>query len=403
MKLFDDLLWRGLVKQTTSDEVEKLLNQGQAKFYCGFDPTASSLHIGSLLPLITMKRLQLGGNVPIALVGSFTASIGDPSFKSAERKMIDQVEIDQNAKGIESNIRKIVDCEMVNNLDWFSKISLVDFFRKVGKHLSVNDMLTKDSVKSRLENRDQGISFTEFSYMTFQGYDFVHLHKEKGVNLQVGGSDQFSNLVMGISLIRKMLGKEAYGMTLPLITKSDGTKFGKTEKGNVWLDPNKTSPFDFYQFFVRVEDGEVIQLLKFLTFLSREEIESLEDSLKKEPHLRKAQKSLAQELTVMVHGEDQFQEALKKTESLFEKKDLSQVDMTVSKSSLKDKKLIDLLVELGLSSSKTMARKDIEGKAISLNNKRVEDISLTLNDHLQDKVVIQKGKKNIKIIEVLNE
>lgn len=402
MKIFEELQWRGLIKQTTSPEVENLLNSGGVKFYCGFDPTADSLHIGSLMPLVTMRRLQMAGNTPIALIGGFTASIGDPSFKSQERKQIDENVILENSKGVEKNIKTILDCEIVNNMDWFSKLNLVDFFRTVGKSFSVNEMLAKESVRSRLEDREQGISFTEFSYMLFQGYDFTHLCREKGVTLQVSGQDQYGNIVTGTTLTRKMLGKEVFGLTSPLITKSDGTKFGKTEGGNVWLSPNKTSPFDFYQFFVRVEDTEVIQLLKFLTFLPKEEIEQLEESLKKEPQHRRAQKALAYELTKMVHGDSILQEVLTKTSALFQTKDMSVPDLEMNRSELLGKKVVDLLFELKLSASKTMARKDIEGHAISVNDKRINSIEAVVENEnlLGTNLVVQKGKKQFKVIRI---
>lgn len=405
MKLFEDLLWRGLVKQVTSPEVEQMLNRGGVIFYCGFDPTADSLHIGSLMPLITMKRLQIGGNTPICLLGGFTGSIGDPSFKSQERKLLEQEVILGNAKKIENNVKQILNCEFVNNLDWFKDMNLADFLRNVGKHITVNEMLGKDSVKTRLDEREQGISFTEFSYMLFQGFDFMHLCKTKGVTLQVAGSDQFGNIVIGTSLTRKMIGREVFGLTSPLITKADGTKFGKTESGNVWLDPDKTSPFDFFQFFFNVSDADVVQLLKFLTFLSKEEIESLEHSTLTEPHLRKAQKALALAVTQIVHGEEVTKEVVKKIESLFQKKDVSSmpVDLQINKADLGQKTLINLLFELGLSSSRTMARKDIEGKGISINEEKVLDISRVVqeSDFISGKCLIQKGKSNKKIIGVI--
>ena len=405
MKIFEDLLWRGLVKQVTSPEVEHLINRGGVNFYCGFDPTADSLHIGSLMPLITMKRLQMAGNNPICLLGGFTGSIGDPSFKSQERKLLEQEVILSNSKKIEANVRQIINCEFVNNLEWFKDMNLADFLRTVGKHITVNEMLGKDSVKTRLDEREQGISFTEFSYMLFQGFDFVHLCKTKGVTLQVAGSDQFGNIVIGTSLARKMLGKEVFGLTSPLITKSDGTKFGKTESGNIWLDPNKTSPFDFFQFFFNVADADVINLLKFLTFLDKDQILKLEENLLNSPELRLPQKALATELTKIVHGEEVLKEVLEKTESLFKKKDVSAmpVDLKISKTDIGNKTLISLLVELGLSASKTMARKDIEGKGISINEVKILDISKTLveSDFISGKCLIQKGKSNKKVVEVV--
>lgn len=401
MKLFEELLWRGLIKQVTSEQVESLLNGDPVTFYCGFDPTSDSLHVGSLLPLITMKRLQNKGHNPIFLGGVCTSMIGDPSFKSTERKLLSEQEVSKNMDSIKKGISNIIQCEMVEN-SWFNQMSVIEFLRTVGKSFTVNNMLTKDSVRSRLEDREQGISFTEFSYSLLQAQDFKVLFEQKKCILQLGGSDQFGNIVSGINLVRKELGKEVFGLTLPLLIKSDGTKFGKSEQGNVWLNADKTPPFDFFQFFVRTEDADVVNLLKMLTFLSKEEIDSLESSIKTEPHLRKAQKALAQELTRMVHGEEILQDVLNKTSALFTKKDNSVIDLEMTKESLLNKKVVDLLAELQMSSSKTMARKDIEGHAISINDEKIKDISLTLQEsHLKDKLVIQKGKKLIKVIKIV--
>lgn len=405
MKIFNELQWRGLIKQTSSDKLESLLNESKVVFYCGFDPTADSLHIGSLLPLITMKRLQMAGHTPLALVGGATGFIGDPSFKANERAMLSEDQIRQNSVGIKKSILQVLKkVELVNNFDWIKNISLLDFLRFQGKSFSINSMINKESVKERISDPNKGISFTEFSYPILQAEDFKHLFETKNCILQIGGSDQLINALGGVDLIRRSFQKEAFVMTTPLLLKSDGTKFGKSESGNVWLDPNKTTPFEMFQFFVQLKETEmdIISLLKMLTFLSEDEIKELETSLKTEPQLRKAQKALAQEVVAIVHGREVLNEVLKRVESFFEKGDNSVVDLKLTKTSLQNKKVIDLLVELKLSPSKTMARKDIEGHAIKINDKKVSDPQEILNDHLNaEKLVVQKGKKLFKVIEII--
>lgn len=403
MSLFNDLKKRGLIHQVTSEKVAELLDGTSFSFYCGFDPTADSLHVGSLLPLITMKRLQNHGHKPILLMGKSTALIGDPSFKAQERKLLTPDIVDSNIQGISQNIKNIIDCEVVAN-DWFNSMSVLEFLRDVGKHISVNNMLSKDSVKTRLEDREQGISFTEFSYMLLQGQDFRVLFKNKNCIMQIGGRDQWSNILVGTSLIRKELNQEAFGLTLPLLLKSDGTKFGKSENGNIWLSEEKTSVFDFFQFFLNVADSDVIDLLKKMTFLSLEEITTLEESLRANPESRLAQKALAKELTVLVHGESKFQEALNQTQKLFSKKDFSssQGDLILPSSEVIGKPLVDLLVISGLSTSKTAARKDIQGGGIYLESAKVLDATrlISHSDLVNSRLVLRKGKSNYKIIEV---
>lgn len=401
MGIFKDLTCRGLIKQTTSDKLSDLLNGPPVTFYCGFDPTADSLHIGSLLPLLIMKRLQNAGHKPIVVLGNATASIGDPSGKSVERNMLSPDVIDQNMSAVKKQISNILGDKtlFLANLDWFKEISFIDFLRKVGKNFSVNNMLTKDSVKTRLNERDQGISFTEFSYMLLQAEDFRHLFVTQNCVLQCGGSDQFSNIISGIDLIRRTTGKESFGLTFPLITKSDGTKFGKTEKGNIWLDPKKTTPFEFFQFFVNVSDNDINQLLDFLSLKDLREINELKLKSKNQPELRLAQKALAEELTLLLHGEQGLKEALEQTASRFNGGTTGTPDLTVDSSSL-NKPLIELLVTLGLSSSKSMARKDIQGGGIRINDQKVTDQNqVLLAEHFIDqKAMISKGKSQRKVV-----
>lgn len=405
MGLFQELSLRGLIKQTTSPEVEKLLNGSPIAFYCGFDPTADSLHVGSLLPLITMKRLQLSGHIPLVLVGGATGMIGDPSFKKNERPALSEEILKHNLNGISKNINQILpSAQMVNNFDWISKLSLLDFLRIQGKCFSVNAMISRDSVKERLEDPDRGISFTEFTYQIIQGEDFRHLFVHENCVLQIGGSDQWSNILSGIELIRKTTGKDSFGLTIPLLIKSDGAKFGKSESGNVWLDPNKTSVFDFFQFFMKTDERDVIDLLKKLTFLSLEEISALEQSNTNHPSKREAQLALAKAVTEIVHGTDEMNKALDQTKALFETKDFSQAtpDLELAFSEVVGLKLVDLLVTLNLSPSKGQARRDIQGNGIKLN--QVKEISidkvLKESDVVNGIIIVSKGKSNHKVIKI---
>lgn len=405
MDLFQELMCRGLIKQTTSDEVEKLLNGSPMTFYCGFDPTAESLHIGSLLPIIMMRRLQNAGHKAIVVLGNATASIGDPSGKSAERNMLSQELIDQNLQSVKTQIANVLDSKtlFLENLDWFKNVSFIDFLRNVGKHFSVNAMMAKDSVKSRLENRDQGISFTEFSYMLLQAEDFRHLLITYNCVLQVGGNDQLGNLTAGLNLISRTTDKQAFGLTFPLITKSDGTKFGKTEKGNIWLSPDKTSPFEFFQFFINVSDEDVIKFLDFLSLKSLREINELKIKSQANPSLRLAQKALAEELTLLVHSQAGLDLALKETAAKFSGQVVSAngpVDCTVGNEVI-GQKIVDLLVQVGLCSSKSMARKDIQGNGIKLNGQKISssDHIISTTDFNNGRMVLSKGKTNHKIIQ----
>jgi tyrosyl-tRNA synthetase len=318
MTILEELQWRGLLADCTDREaLTHRLAKGPIVLYAGFDPSADSLHVGNLVPLLALRRFQLHGHVPIALAGGATGMIGDPSGKADERSLLTADQLALNLAGIRAQLAKFLDFEvkanparLVNNYDWTAPLSILDFLRDVGKHLTVNVMAAKESVRARMEDRESGISFTEFSYMLLQGYDFCHLQKTLGCELQIGATDQWGNITIGTELTRKKLGATVWGLTFPLLTKSDGTKYGKTASGAVWLDPRRTSPYRFYQFFVQVEDAEVAKLLKTLTFLSQDEIAALEAEVKANPAARAAQKALARELTTLVHGPEAVAAAL---------------------------------------------------------------------------------------------
>jgi len=323
MDLLQDLQWRGIVYQQTDEEgIKEVLDKENISLYCGVDPTADSMHIGHLLPFLTLRRFQQAGHRPIVLVGGATGLIGDPSGKSEERKLQTLEQVQVNVDGIKGQLNRLFNFEgengavMVNNYDWAGSMDIVTFLRDFGKHVGVNYMLAKDTISSRLET---GISFTEFTYTILQAMDFYYLHKNHECRMQIGGSDQWGNITTGLELIRKMSpeGSKAFGLTIPLVTKADGTKFGKTEGGAIWLDAEKTSPYEFYQFWINTSDADVIKYLKFFTFLSREEIEELEKAVQEEPHLRKAQKALGEEMTRLIHGEDALQQAIRISTALF--------------------------------------------------------------------------------------
>ncbi|MFH0715264.1 tyrosine--tRNA ligase [Staphylococcus delphini] len=408
--LLEELSWRGLVYQQTDEEgIEALLNKEEVKIYCGADPTADSLHIGHLLPYLTLRRFQEAGHRPIVLVGGGTGMIGDPSGKSEERVLQTEAQVDKNVRGIQKQMEQLFDFNvengpiLVNNYDWLSQISLIEFLRDYGKHVGVNYMLGKDSIQSRLEN---GISYTEFTYTILQAIDFGHLNRVHDCKLQIGGSDQWGNITSGIELMRRMYGvTDAYGFTIPLVTKADGKKFGKSESGSVWLDPEKTSPYEFYQFWINTSDDDVIKFLKYFTFLSKAEIEALEKSVAEEPHLRKAQTTLAEEVTRFIHGEDALAEAQRISQALF-KGDLKSLSAEEIKAGFKDvpqvtlsnetTNLVDALVETKISSSKRQAREDITNGAIYINGERQQDLAYTLSsdDRYDDTfTIIRRGKK----------
>lgn len=419
MNLVEELRWRGLLHDIMPG-TEELLSKEQVSAYIGFDPTADSLHIGSLVQIILLMHLQRHGHLPIALVGGATGMIGDPSFKAEERKMLNEELLAKNVGGIEAQLRRFLDFEkgatLVNNFDWFKDFSLLGFMREVGKHISVNYMMAKDSVKKRLET---GISFTEFSYQLIQGYDFYWLWKNKNVKLQIGGSDQWGNIVTGTELIRRMSGGEAFALTVPLVTKADGSKFGKTEQGNVWLDAQLTSPYAFYQFWLNASDEDAEKYIRIFTFLNQDECESLITQHREQPHLRLLQKRMGQEVTVLVHGKTEYDSAISATEILFGNGTSEQLatmsetlllqvfegvpQFTVSRSEIElGIPIIELLAtNTQIMPSKGEARKMIEQNAISINKTKFADSGGTVNQEalIQGKyLLIQKGKKNYYLV-----
>ncbi|MGS4187913.1 tyrosine--tRNA ligase [Staphylococcus pseudintermedius] len=408
--LLEELSWRGLVYQQTDEEgIETLLNKEEVKIYCGADPTADSLHIGHLLPYLTLRRFQEAGHRPIVLVGGGTGMIGDPSGKSEERVLQTEAQVDKNVRGIQQQMEQLFDFNvengpiLVNNYDWLSQISLIEFLRDYGKHVGVNYMLGKDSIQSRLEN---GISYTEFTYTILQAIDFGHLNRVHDCKLQIGGSDQWGNITSGIELMRRKYGvTDVYGFTIPLVIKADGKKFGRSESGTIWLDPEKTSPYEFYQFWINTSDDDVIKFLKYFTFLSKTDIEALEKSVVEEPHLRKAQTTLAEEVTRFIHGNDALAEAQRISQALF-KGDLKSLSAEEIKAGFKDvpqvtlsnetTNIVDALVETKISSSKRQAREDITNGAIYINGERQQDLAYTLSsdDRYDDTfTIIRRGKK----------
>ncbi|QCT75193.1 tyrosine--tRNA ligase [Macrococcoides canis] len=406
--LLEDLRWRGLIYQETNpEEMEALLNKESVSVYCGTDPTADSLHIGHLLPFMTLKRFQEHGHRPVVLIGGATGMIGDPSGRTDERTLQTLEQVQHNVDGISKQMEQLFDfgtengAIRVDNKDWLGEIDLLTFLRDYGKHVGVNYLLSKDSIASRLET---GISFTEFTYTILQAIDFGHLNKTLNVKLQIGGSDQWGNITSGMELMRRMYGEvEAYGMTVPLVVKSDGKKFGKSEGGAIWLDRTKTTPYEFYQFWINTPDSDVIKFLKYFTFLSKEEIDALEASVENEPHLRLAQKRLAEEVTKYVHDESALAEAINITNALF-KGDLKALTADQLRTSFKDvpqakvttANLVELLIEAGISPSKRQAREDITNGAISINGEKVQDASyeIVAADKIEDEfTIIRRGKK----------
>ena len=412
--LLEELKYRDLVYQQTDEEgIKKLLETESVSIYCGTDPTGDSLHVGHLLPFLTLKRFAKYGHKPVVLVGGGTGIIGDPSGRSEERQLQSLETIAENAKKLENQLRNIFrgdeNIEFVNNGDWLGKMSMIEFLRDYGKLINVNYMLAKDSVSSRLEN---GLSFTEFSYTLLQGIDYAYLNEHHGVKMQLGGSDQWGNITTGLEIMRKLRGDvEAYGFTIPLMLKSDGTKFGKSTGGAVWLDPEKTTPYEFYQFWFNTADNDTISAIKKFTFLEKEEIEKLEESLAKEPHLRLAQKALAEELVKIVHGEVALESALNITKALFSGniKELTLDELKVAVKGMpkaqlpkEDINIVDFLVESGVVTSKRQAREDVNNGAISINGDKVTDLAFTIDNssRLEDSfTVVRRGKKNYKLVE----
>jgi tyrosyl-tRNA synthetase len=425
MNLIEELRWRGMI-QDIMPGTEQQLAKEMTTGYIGFDPTADSLHIGSLVPILLLVHFQKAGHKPIALVGGATGMVGDPSGKSEERNLLSEDVLQKNIAGVKAQLEKFLDfnpalpnaAEMANNYDWFKNISFIDFLRDAGKHITVNYMMAKDSVKKRIEG-DTGISYTEFAYQMMQGYDFYWLYQHKNCKLQMGGSDQWGNMTTGTELIRRKAGGEAFVFTNPLITKADGTKFGKTEKGNIWLDANKTRPYEFYQFWLNASDIDVAKWIKIFTFLTKEEIAVLEEEHAKDPGKRVLQKKLAEELTVFLHGKEALQTALEATQQFFDKQNapaesLSIEDLEKMEGAVQsdfDKKKIEagidvvsFLAETNIFSSKGDARKTVQGGGVSINRHKVSDVAQQVNTSLllHDKyILVQKGKKNYFLIKAV--
>jgi len=419
VSILEELKWRGLLADCTDPaELDKKISK-PITLYCGFDPTADSLHVGNLVPLLALRRFQLLGHYPIAVAGGATGMVGDPSGKTQERQLLTKEILDRNIASVKEQLKRLLDFEMkqnparlVDNASWTANVSFLDFLRDIGKHFPVNQMVAKESVRARMEDREVGISYTEFSYMLLQAFDFMVLCRDHNCELQIGGSDQWGNITAGIDLCRKKLGKTVCGLTLPLITNADGTKFGKTEAGAVWLDPNKTTPEDFYQFWIRTDDRDVIRYLKFFTFLSREEIVELERQHKAKPEARIAHHALAREMRNLVHPAASGV-AERTSQILFGKlfDDYTLDDweflsnhwhaIEIEKSKLIGMQLVELLVLSGLSSSKGQARKDIDGRGISVNkgtgltnDYKIQDGDLQHGKFLR----LRKGKKNYVVV-----
>lgn len=424
MSVIQDLQSRGLIAQTTDIEaLDALLNEQKISLYCGFDPTADSLHIGHLLPVLALRRFQQAGHTPIALVGGATGMIGDPSFKAVERSLNSAETVAGWVESIRNQLKPFLSFEgenaaiMANNADWFGSMNCLDFLRDIGKHFSVNAMLNKESVKQRIERDDVGISFTEFAYSLLQGYDFAELNKRHGAVLEIGGSDQWGNITAGIDLTRRLNQKQVFGLTLPLVTKSDGTKFGKTEGGAVWLNAKKTSPYQFYQFWLKVADADVYKFLKYFTFLSIEEIDSIEAKDKASGTKPEAQRILAEEMTRLIHGEAALQAAQRISESLFAEDQSHLTESDFEQLALDglpafevsdDLNVVEALVKTGLASSNKEARGFVNSKAVLLNGQaaelnnpnhaaeRPDDAYLLTDAHKRfgKYTIVRRGKRN---------
>jgi len=405
MTLFEELKWRGLIQDVSNPEIEKKLNNEILTFYIGTDPTADSLHIGHYSSFLLAKRLKLAGHHPIMLVGGATGLIGDPRGKG-ERTLQTYEVIHENYLKLKAQVERIFGCETVNNYDWIKDINVIEFLRDYGKHFTINYMLDKDKVRKQLDN---GLSFTEFSYMILQALDFKYLYETRGVTLQVAGSDQWGNITSGIELIRKTLGVEVYGMTMPLVLDEQGNKIGKSEGNAVWLDKDKTSPYFLYQYLLNTDDSVVIDHLKKLTLLSRDEIEELEKSNNEEPHLRLAHKALAREVVTDVHGKDEYEKALKISEALFSgdlkkltKEELHDAFNNLPSSEItSDLNIIDALVETGVCQSKREAREFVSNNSISVNGEKVNDLEFIIqkdNAIVDNFTIIRKGKKKYFVI-----
>jgi len=423
MGIIEELEWRDLISDCTDREgLQERLAKEAITLYCGFDPTADSLHVGSLVPLLALRRFQLGGHHPIAVAGGATGSIGDPSGKTAERQLLTHELLKANIEGVKVQLGSFMEFEgvenaaqLIDNADWTAPLSFLDVLRDIGKHFKVNAMVSKESVRARMEDRDVGISYTEFSYMILQALDFHHLCETQDCELQIGGSDQWGNITAGIDLIHRKQNRQAYGLTLPLITNADGTKFGKTESGAVWLDVNRTSIYQFYQFWVRIDDRDVVRYLKYFTFLSRDEVEELASQHEAEPHARIAHKALAREVTTLVHGEEAVTEAIRASEILFggELEGITEAtfrevagevptcELSTDRFGGEGLWLPELLHEAGLAQSRGQARKDVKGGGVYVNGKRIDDEQhkLTTSDLMFEKyVLLRRGKRNYAVV-----
>ncbi len=423
MNLYEELKWRGILYDAT-EGADEAVNKEKVTGYIGFDPTAASLHVGSLLQIMNLARLQRAGHTPLAIVGGGTGLIGDPSGKTKERQLLTKEKADENLRGIKEQLSRFLDfdakdnpAKIINNYDWLGKISYIDFLRDVGKYFTVNSMLARESVKRRLESED-GISFTEFSYMLLQAYDFLVLYDQEDCTLQMGGSDQWGNIIAGADLIRRLRGGKAYGIVSPLVTTASGIKFGKTEAGAIWLDAELTSPYRYYQFWLNTDDADVINYLKFFTWLTQDEIAELAASMENQPEKREAQRTLAKELTRMTHGDDALESAEKATAVLFggeieglKAAEVADIFQDVPSSELAAADLsgdglgmIDLLANSGISKSKGEARRLLQGGGVYLNNRKVADFqqNVTGSDAIEGKfLVIRKGRKNYHLVKVV--
>ena len=425
MNILDELEWRGLVADCTDAvELKKRLDSGSIVLYAGFDPTADSLHVGSLVPLLALRRFQLLGHRPLAVAGGATGMVGDPSGRDTERQLLTKEVLDRNIAGIKEQLRRLLDFEcasnpaqLVDNADWTAPVSYLEFLRDIGKHFSVNQMMGKESVRARMEDRESGISYTEFSYMLLQAFDFFHLFKTQQCELQIGGSDQWGNITAGMELTRKKSGAHVFGLTLPLILNSDGTKFGKSAGGAVWLDERKTSVYRFYQYWIRTDDRDVVRYLKYFTLLSKEEIESLAAQHQERPEARAAHKALAAAMTDLIHGTAATAEAVRASEILFGGAlegiaestftdivgEVPTRDLEKSKLEGAGAPLAEIMVDSGLCPSKGQARKDIEGGGVYVNNIREANAQrhLTAADLLFGKhLLLRKGKRNYTVMSV---
>lgn len=424
MNLIEELSWRGMISDKMPGTEEQLLKE-MTTGYIGFDPTADSLHIGSLVPILLLVHFQRAGHKPIALVGGATGMIGDPSGKSEERNLLSEEALQKNVAGVKAQLEQFLNfdpslpnaAEMVNNYDWFKPITFIDFLRDTGKHITVNYMMAKDSVKKRIEG-ETGISYTEFAYQLMQGYDFYWLYQHKNCKLQMGGSDQWGNMTTGTELIRRKCGGEAFVFTNPLITKADGGKFGKTESGNVWLDPVRTTPYQFYQFWLNASDTDAEKWIKIFTFLPKEEVEQLIAAHTANPGARTLQKKLAEEITCFVHGKEEYEKAVETTQKLFANQnapaeslsveDLEGLEGVVKMDYAKDKinagtDIVSFLAESGILASKGEARKLVEGGGISINRKKAEGVKMVIGTDLLlhgRYILVQKGKKNYYLVNV---